>query len=117
MSDQALLLAILMAFMSGAAIFYPLMSDSVFPKKRQKADRAADLQEQLDQNLLSIRDLDSDFDMGKVLQEDYIKHRKELIGRGVGLLIRLDQALDQQEQIDSEIEALIQDYRRQQVRL
>jgi hypothetical protein len=118
MSETAFLMMLLLALTGGAAIFYPLMGERVFlslgGKKRSRTLQAESLQEQLDQILLSIRDLDGDFDMGKVQAEDYIKHRKELIGRGVSILIRLDQALAQQQHLDEEIETLIQDYRRQQ---
>lgn len=55
----------------------------------------------------AVRDLDSDFDTGKIAEADYIFQRKMLIGRGVGALMRLDEMQRQQQDADAEIEKLV----------
>ena len=50
-----------------------------------------DLNNRLDRLIESIHDLDFDYDTGKLTDEIYIHQRKMLVGRGVSVLMRLDQ--------------------------
>jgi hypothetical protein len=72
-----------------------------------------DLDDQLHQNIAALRDLDLDFDMGKLAPEDYAHQRKYLIGRGVSLMLRWEALRQQQGAQDAELEALISAYRQQ----
>jgi hypothetical protein len=113
MSSEAILALIVIALLSGFAIAMPFLNER--RERRQMANHQADsnveLEDQLTQVIQAVRDLDFDFDTGKVAEADYITHRKLLIGRGVSLLIRLDEALARQDDLDQHIEDLIAAYR------
>ena len=88
----------------------------IFQERAKGADRQSnrdiqievhDLRTRLNRLLESIRDLDFDFDTGKISFDVYAEQRKLLIGRGVSLLIRLDKAEAQLDVIDTEIEEAI----------
>ncbi|MBZ0308953.1 MAG: hypothetical protein K8I82_23010, partial [Anaerolineae bacterium] len=70
-----------------------------------------ELEDSLHRFVTSVRDLDFDFDTGKIGEADYLEQRKLLIGRGVSALKRLDEALQEQKEVDDEIEALVDAYR------
>ena len=59
----------------------------------------------------AVRDLDFDYDTGKMPEQDYIEQRKQIIGQGVSVLIRLDEARKDQDVLDDEIENLIEAYK------
>ncbi len=65
--------------------------------------------------LNSIRDLDFDYDTGKVSDDVYIEQRKMLLGRSVSVLMQLDQAEATLARIDDEIEAEIAAFRNRKV--
>lgn len=76
-------------------------------------ESSAVLQERLDQIITTVNDLDFDYDTGKVAPEDYVEHRKLLVGRGVSTLIQLESSLAQETEWDDDVELLIQEYRQQ----
>jgi hypothetical protein len=76
-------------------------------------DRAT-LEERLEMLVDSIRDLDIDYDMGKITANVYAEQRKMLLGRAVGVLHRLDQVTgheidDRQLEVEAAILALRRD--------
>jgi hypothetical protein len=73
---------------------------------RQQQNAVHDLRNQLTRIVESVRDLDFDYDTHKINDEVYIHQRKMLIGRGVSLLIRLDQVSQYDEQ-DQAIERMV----------
>lgn len=90
-------------------LFLPFVARSQSSKPRRSAHNLdiQALDEHLSQVVKSVNDLDMDYDMGKVEPDDYKNHRKYLVGRGVSLLIKLDQAT----QANDDLEKLIHDYR------
>lgn len=69
------------------------------------------LRTRLEGLLISIRDLDFDYDTGKVSNLVYAEQRKLLIGRAISTLIQLDQAEAHLTEVDDEIEKAISSYR------
>jgi hypothetical protein len=113
MSSEALLALVVIVLVSGFALALPFLNGrrERSPMANHQTHSVVELEDQLTQIVQAVRDLDFDFDTGKVAEVDYITHRKMLIGRGVSLLIRLDEALAQQDDLDQHIEDLIADYR------
>lgn len=103
------LLAVIMAYIMFAGFLTPERSKrrELVGDESEKLQTADELRRRLDLILESIHDLDFDFDMGKISDEVYAEQRKMLIGRGVSLLIRLDQVAPQLDQVDQEIEAAV----------
>lgn len=91
-----------------------MMSQPLRMVQRQKHKNdplaASQLEDQLHRFVYAVRDLDFDYDTGKIAKNDYIAQRKLLIGRGVSTLIKLDD-LRQHDPLEKEIAA----YRRQSV--
>ena len=110
MSIATAFMALALLSLALLVILWPFLTARL---QRMRYERPAqishvmELEEQLNQSLKTIRDLDFDYDMGKVGEEDYTSHRKYLIGRGVSLLIRLDEARDKQATLDHDIEQMI----------
>jgi|GEM_PF-6396841 len=100
-----------------AVVGFMIAAPFLFGARRQEQTNAAqhlrELEEQLLQLIQGVQDLDSDYDMQKIADDDYVTQRKLLIGRGVSTLIQLDDAQAELNQVDQELETLIQDYRRQ----
>lgn len=61
--------------------------------------------------LNSIRDLDFDYDTGKISYDVYAEQRKMLLGRSVSVLMQLDRTEADLAHIDDQIEAEIAAYR------
>jgi hypothetical protein len=112
MSATAIFFLILIALVTGFALYLPFLNGN---ERRQgvqhKSASIAALEDQLSQSVNAVRDLDLDFDMGKISEADYIMHRKLQIGRGVSAMIRLDDALAEHKDLDQHIEDLIANYR------
>ncbi|MBI5928082.1 MAG: hypothetical protein HY862_02150 [Chloroflexi bacterium] len=69
------------------------------------------LRTRLEGFLISIHDLDFDFDTGKVSKQVYAEQRKLLIGRAISILIQLDQTEAHLVEVDDDIEQAIASYR------
>jgi hypothetical protein len=69
--------------------------------------RVEDLELKIQLLLDSIRDLDFDYDMGKISTEVYVEQRKMLIGRGISRLMQLDNARQELDVLDREIEEAV----------
>ncbi len=72
---------------------------------------AIQLRTRLEGLVISIHDLDFDYDTGKVSKLVYAEQRKLLIGRAVSTLIQLDQAEAHLIEVDDEIEKAVSSYR------
>ena len=117
MTTDGAVLGIILAVVVGLAIALPFLLDRKKPSEGGGSELSAhQLQERLSQILSNITDLDFDFDTEKLAEEDYVMQRKVLIGRGVSTLIRLDEALAEQDAVDQQIEEWVTAYRQQGVR-
>ncbi len=104
MSAATFIVGLALILATGFFVLWPLIAGW---KQRGTLGQTADLEIQLMQMVKSIRDLDFDYDTGKIETEDYIEQRKLFIGRGVSLLIRLDEA----QKLDTQIEEMVAAYR------
>lgn len=112
MSENTILAGIILLVISGAAISWPFLMNRMNRQSNfQKKSSVVELEDSLHRFVTSVRDLDFDFDTGKIGEADYLEQRKLLIGRGVSALKRLDEALQEQKEVDDEIEALVDAYR------
>lgn len=110
MSTTAILIGLIFTAILIGGIYLPLMQE----RRLQSTEKPSQLMEEELQRLISgVRDLDFDFDTGKLAEADYITQRKVLIGRGVSTLLKLDQARQQENRVDHEIERLVAAHRRQ----
>jgi hypothetical protein len=108
-SIGVILLGLAAAIGIAGLIMWPLRENQ--QEGQAGRDSAIALDEQLRQMIKAIHDLDFDFDTGKVTLADYNEQRKLFIGRGVSLLIRLDDALREQKTLDDEIEKRVNAFR------
>lgn len=108
MTLSLVLMAVLIAVGGGLWVFLPLWAGRRAVASPQQNDYSR-LQEDVLRFAGAVRDLDMDFDMGKLSEADYATQRKLLIGRGVSATLQL-QALTQQRQ--QQLEALIARHRR-----
>jgi hypothetical protein len=69
--------------------------------------KVADFRTRMNRTIDSIHDLDFDFDTGKITPETYAQQRKMLIGKGVSLLMQLEEAQGQVRDVNSTIEEMI----------
>ncbi len=72
---------------------------------------AIQLRTRLEGLVISVHDLDFDYDTGKVSNLVYSEQRKLLIGRAISTLIQLDQAEAHLIEVDDEIEKAVSRYR------
>jgi hypothetical protein len=85
---------LLLAFLVGAAaiIAWPLLQNQGETKPRGGAlSGVAQLQAEHEAILIAVRDLDFDYQTGKLTQEDYTAQRESLIQRGVEILKLIDE--------------------------
>jgi type II secretory pathway pseudopilin PulG len=108
MSSGAILVGLIVTLVVAAVVFLPLIQGRRRNTAADEAVRnAAVLQDQLQRLVNAVRDLDFDFDTGKITEADYVTQRKLLIGRGVSTLLRLDEARKNEAVLDSEIEQMV----------
>ena len=109
MTGTLLLVGLVLAGLMALVIAAPLFAARRQVKARDTSSQ--ELEEQLMLLVNAVRDLDFDFDTGKVAEADYLTQRKLLIGRGVSTLIRLDETRQQEGVLDDDIEKLVAAYR------
>jgi len=110
MTSSALLVGIIFLIVLGVGVLLPLLTQrgrAANAEEDGEANTTAGLEAQLTQIINSVRDLDFDYDTGKVSESDYQTQRKYLVGRGVSTLIRLDESRAHQNALDADIEALV----------
>lgn len=100
------------AFLVLRPIFEEKVSKRALSADELSAEEAAvQLRTRLEGLILSIHDLDFDFDTGKVSKLVYAEQRKLLIGRAISTLIQLDQAEARLIEVDDEIEQAVARFR------
>jgi hypothetical protein len=88
---------LLLAFLVGAAaiLAWPLLQNQGATKSEGNAlSSMAQLQADHEAILIAVRDLDFDYQTGKLTQEDYTAQRERLIQRGVDILKLIDERQD-----------------------
>lgn len=112
----------LLALMSGIMVFIGFTAiffgDESSRRRRflQNQGETLNIEEwqlRLSMILSSIRDLDFDYDMGKISDLVYGEQRRMLLGRAVSVLRRLDEVEAENDALNMEIENLIESYRYQ----
>ena len=87
----------------------PVLTKSESPERKKKNKlKSGDIEQtetQYQQLLNSIRDVDFDYDTGKVPDEVYAEQRKFLLGRSVSILRQLDDVRSEVADIEDDIEA------------
>lgn len=113
MTTQAAIIGVGIVLLAGFVIVLPFLTRRGRRWQRSTEQTSVgELEDQLSQLISGVRDLDFDFDMGKVPEADYATHRKALIGRGVSVLRRLEEARAAQRELDDELEQQIAAHRR-----
>ncbi len=107
MNVGAVLVGLAFILVAGIALAYP------FLKKRQNADvkttlPKTSLPDRNQEVLLALRDLDFDFQTGKVTEPDYDRIRSDLIAQAA----TLTQAMDKNENLEDALEKKVRTYRR-----
>jgi len=85
------IIGICLALLTGLYVAYPLLQ-----KRQQKVSfagnhRAEELEARKSEIYTAIKDIDFDFQMGKLSKEDYEQLRSQYKAEAVGLLKRIDQ--------------------------
>ncbi len=83
---------LLVAFLAGvvAIVIWPLLQAQDEPLSSPDQPALARLQSEHEALLIAIRDLDFDYQTGKLTEEDYRAQRESLVQRGVDLLKQID---------------------------
>lgn len=103
-------IALLLAFLVGGAVFvaWPFIAAHKPVGKSKNEDlsglsQIAQLQAEREAILNSVRDLDFDYQTGKLSEGDYLAQRESLMGRGVEILKQID--AEQSEAIEAAVRA------------
>lgn len=107
MTTSAILFGIVTAAFALYLGILPILMSRQTERRREQTQDVSELRARFQLLLESIRDLDFDYDMGKIADTVYAEQRKMLIGRSVSLLMQLDQAEAHLHAIDDEMEAAI----------
>lgn len=112
----SIFLGVALALVVAAYLLQPVLTHSG-TRVRAQDRRIFELQAELDRVLNSIQELDMDFTMAKILEEDYRAERLQLVAQGAKVLRELD-ALGVNEtppaDLDQEIEAAVRRLRGKQ---
>ncbi len=86
-------IALLLAFLAGGAVFvmWPFLTQrtgQTTENEPSRLSRIAQLQAEREAILISVRDLDFDYQTGT--EEDYLMQRENLMDRGVEILKQID---------------------------
>lgn len=95
MSTAGLFLAVAITVGVATFVVWPLIAaprTSPTPTSTDKPEQSslAELQADREAILTTLRDLDFDFQTGKLIKEDYHRQREELVARGVETLRHID---------------------------
>lgn len=110
--EYGIILAIVMA--AGGWIFFPLLKSTSIDKQAfyRKEDRKSGLQQQKEEVYAAIKEMDFDYEMGKMSEEDYQKLRTQYKGKAAEILKQLDMT-NQPDDIEAAIEQEVQQLRKQ----
>ena len=95
MELQTLVLGIIIAALSLLFVLWPFIDLGSKDRTRAESSALESLYEERDVLYATIRDLDFDYDTGKLTEEDYLAQREMWVERGVHILKALT-ALQQQ---------------------
>ncbi len=107
MDLSAILLLIAVLLGVGLYLAAPLVFNSTRRSVNEETGEISSLMAERDRVINSLRELDFDFKLGKIPDEDYPAQRAELLQKGAELLRKLD-ALQPQQISDAEVEARIE---------
>jgi rubrerythrin len=104
---SAILLLIALLLGVGLYLAAPLIFDSRRRNTNEESSEISSLMAERDRVINSLQELDFDFKLGKIPDEDYPTQRAELLQKGADILRKLD-ALQPQGISDEEVEARIE---------
>jgi hypothetical protein len=104
---NAILLLIALLLGVGLYLAAPLIFDSRRRSTNEESSEISSLMAERDRIINSLQELDFDFKLGKIPDEDYPTQRAELLQKGADILRKLD-ALQPQAISDEEVEARIE---------
>jgi len=104
---SAILLLIALLLGVGLYLAAPLVFDAPRRKVKEESSEVSSLMAERDRVINSLQELDFDFKLGKIPEDDYPSQRAELVQRGADVLRKLD-ALQPQPISDDEIEKRIE---------
>jgi len=104
---SAILLLIALLLGVGLYLAAPLIFDSPRRRANEDSSQISSLMAERDRVINSLQELDFDFRLGKIPDEDYPSQRAELLQKGADILRRLD-ALRPQPLSDEEVERRIE---------
>ena len=107
MDLSAILLLIALLLGVGLYLAAPLIFDSRRHSTNEESREISSLMAERDRVINSLQELDFDFKLGKIPDEDYPTQRAELLQKGADILRKLD-ALQPQPVSDDEVEARIE---------
>ncbi len=107
MDLSAILLLIALLLGVGLYLAAPLIFDSRRRNTNEESSEISSLMAERDRVINSLQELDFDFRLGKIPDEDYPAQRAELLQKGADILRKLD-ALQPQPISDEEVEARIE---------
>jgi zinc-ribbon domain len=104
---SAILLLIALLLGVGLYLAAPLIFDSRRRNRNEESSEISSLMAERDRVINSLQELDFDFRLGKIPDEDYPTQRAELLQKGADILRKLD-ALQPQPISDEEVEARVE---------
>ena len=107
MDLSAILLLIALLLGIGLYLAAPLISDPTRHNAKEETSETSSLMAERDRIINSLQELDFDFRLGKIPDEDYPTQRAELLQKGADILRKLD-ALQPQPISDDEVERRIE---------
>ncbi|HUH99151.1 MAG TPA: zinc ribbon domain-containing protein [Anaerolineales bacterium] len=107
MDLSAILLLIALLLGIGFYLAAPLISDATPHSAKEETGETSSLMAERDRIINSLQELDFDFRLGKIPDEDYPTQRRELLQKGADILRQLD-ALQPRPLSDDEVEQRIE---------
>jgi len=104
---SAILLLIALLLGIGFYLAAPLISDATRQSAKEETGETSSLMAERDRIINSLQELDFDFRLGKIPDEDYPTQRRELLQKGADILRQLD-ALQPRPLSDDEVEQRIE---------
>jgi len=104
---SAILLLIALLLGVGLYLAAPLIFNSTHHTAKEETSEISSLMAERDRVINSLRELDFDFKLGKIPDEDYPPQRADLLKKGADILRKLD-AVQPQPISDAEVESRIE---------
>lgn len=123
MSIEGIVASIIIFVIGLVWVVYPLRRQSISHSHLMKQQERQSLLNAYERLLMRLRDLDEDYNLGKMPEADYQQERAQLMEKGAALLAKIEQSLDSIDNLnktkassdadaalDAAIEAAIADY-------